>query len=766
MNAPLPPRRFTPWIRSAAALLLAIAAPVLAGPPASWTSHGIGGGGAMYSPTIDPANPANMALACDMSPQFLSRDAGKTWTTIDFRQLQSGHECAIRFTRDPNICWAIDFSAADGGELARPTRSTDGGKTWHPVAGSAWPSSRAAYVLYADYEHPDRALLSAEYRELWMTLDGGKSFEKKLTGPDKDAGLHLAGVFFDASTIYVGLNDGLYTSTDAGKTFAKADATGLPAGSFISSFAGATANGKTRLYCVTQKSGWAGITGADHGGFTGIYVLDPAQKTWLKKTTGLAPTAAPFFVRMAANDPDTAYVAGGNAYPRTGPCVYKTTDAGATWTDIFQTDHNKNITLGWAGDGSDFGWSFPEYALGFEVSLLDKNHLLLTDLSCAHASDDGGKTWRAVYTTPAKPRPLSAAPKGESYTGNGLEVTSIWQLLWFDPNNLFACATDIKGFRSTDSGKSWSFDYTGHTFNTMYHAVTHPTAKTTYAAASSVHDLYESTYLQDARIDTGKGAVLSTSDSGATWKPVGDLAKPVVWVTLDSRDPNRLYAAVVNSKEGGIYATADASKGPQAKWSRLPAPPRTAGHPYNILSLKDGALVCTYAGRRVGNGFTASSGVFLSADGGQTWEDRSDPRMKFWTKDLVLDPADKTESTWYAGVFFAWGQAGQTGKSGLYRTTDRGKTWTLLADSTTATNGVLNVESCAFDPQHPGQFYFTTEYDGLFYCPNVRAEKPAFTQVPSYAFKHPLRVQFNPYHPGEIWVTSFGNGISVGETLP
>ena len=198
----------------------------------------------------------------------------------------------------------------------------------------------------------------------------------------------------------------------------------------------------------------------------------------------------------------------------------------------------------------------------------------------------------------------------------------------------------------------------------------------------------------------------------------------------------------------------------------MPAPPRTEGHPYNIHVLSDGAIVCTLSGRRVGNNFTPSAGVFLSTDGGQTWEDRSDARMRFWTKDLVLDPADKTESTWYVGVFFAWGQAGREGKSGLYRTTDRGKTWTLLADSSLAPSGVLNVESCGFDPAHKGEFYFTTEYDGLFYSADIRAAKPAFKQVESYGFKHPLRVQFDPYHESELWVTSFGNGIRVGHTSP
>jgi hypothetical protein len=267
--------------------------------------------------------------------------------------------------------------------------------------------------------------------------------------------------------------------------------------------------------------------------------------------------------------------------------------------------------------------------------------------------------------------------------------------------------------------------------------------------------MYMSYRLADAALDVGTGSLMQSTDKGATWSRVHAFGHPAVSLALDPRDPGVMYVAVENSKEGGVFRTSNLSSGTSATWTRLGAPPRTEGHPYVLNVLRDGTLAVVYSGRRSPAGaFTDSSGVFVSADQGATWEDRSAPEMHYWTKDLVVDPGDPTESTWYVGVFKPFGGGIPQIQPGLFRTTDRGAHWTHPFAG-------HNVESCRIDPRDPQHMLVTTESDGLYTTTNLRNLAPQFVEDTDYPFRHPMRVFFNPKDGAEAWATSFGNGLRV-----
>ena len=330
--------------------------------------------------------------------------------------------------------------------------------------------------------------------------------------------------------------------------------------------------------------------------------------------------------------------------------------------------------------------------------------------------------------------------------------------------NMFACFSDIRGIRSINAGNSWSFNYTGHTANSMYRIAKHPTNGTLYAGTSNIHDMYQSTRITDALLDAtdANGKIIYSTNNGATWQNLKVFNHPVFWMTLDPNNANRAYASVIHynggAGVGGIYMTNDLQNLATSSWTLLSNPPRTEKHPASIVVLNDGKMVCTYSARRTTN-FTASSGVFIYDPVLNSWTDVSHTGMYYWTKDIVIDPNDPTQNTWYVSVFSGWGGAAN-GLGGLYKTTNRGTSWVKLTNAST----IDRVTSCTFNPNNINQIFMTTETNGLWVSGNINAATPTFSIVQSYPFQQPERVFFNPFNSNEMWVTSFGNGMKMGTT--
>lgn len=728
---------------------------VAVGQPESFVSRGPGGGGALFSPSFNPTNANELYLACDMSELFHSTDLGATWSIPDFRLLQSQKMAMVQYCSG-GVMYAVDGSTTFGTDHMRPTKSTDNGVTWKPVLNDATADN--AYTIWADPNNSQHVMMS-DYNTMYWSPNGAQSFVPVYHTNNNNAGLAVGGAFFDGNNIFFGTNEGVLVSADGGNTFDTVTMSGIPKTEFIVSFAGAKTGSATRFFCVTLSQVYAGITGADKDAYKAVYRCDWPTKTWTRVTNGIDASALPFFVSMPSGDINTVYLAGGST--GAAPTVFKSVDGGANWSAVFKTANNQNIFTGWSGQGGDRQWSYGEYALGFQCAPGDASKLVMTDLGFAHISTDGGTTWHAAYIPATDLNPKNAlTPTRRSYHSVGLENTTNWNIVWFDKDNMFGCYSDIQGTRSTDGGTTWGFNYTGHTDNTMYFAmkVTDPSSSSgykIYGATSSVHDMYQSTTIADNRIDGGKGKVLFSSDNGATWQLEHDFAHPVVWLSASPTDPHTIYASVANSSSGGIYVTHNADQGSNSAWSKLANPPRTEGHPFNIRVLRTGDLLASFSARRTSN-FTASSGVFLSTDGGSTWQDRSDNAMKYWTMDVVVDPYDATEKTWYAGVYSGWGGSANN-LGGLYRTTDAGVTWKLM-------KSMQGVTSITFSPNNADVMFVTSEVDGLWYCGNRHDLGYNLAQVSSYPFRQPMRVFYNPYDSTEIWVSSFGNGMRVGRT--
>jgi hypothetical protein len=635
--------------------------------PVSWKSVGAGGGGAFFAPAFSPFNHNILTLACDMTGLYRTTNLGASWGMYPFNHIEVGRNASkVGYTSDPNVQYILDATF----DSQRPMVSTNGGGTWAPLAVD--PSGGDAWYLKADPTTTNRLFVS-DYANLFFSKDGGHTWLTVATD-NSGSGIVLGDARFDGTRIIVGTSLGVYASTNGGASFVKDSRAGIPATEQIVNFAIAKAGSVTRMYAVTFGAGqvYGGIQGDDCFSFRNVYSLDyETGTTWAKRMTGIPASAHFFFVRTAGNDIQTVYLAGGD--DSSAPCVYKSTNGGLTWVNVLKTANNQNILTGWQGDGGDRQWSYDQLCFGFDVCPGDSLRAAFTGFGFCHLTTNGGGVWHQAYVSAATQNAANTlTPKGKTYQGIGLENTSCWTLCWSDANHVWAGFSDIYGIRSTDGGSTWSFNYKGDSYNSGYQIVKAANG-TLYMAVSNIHDMYESTHLIDSRIDSGSGGILRSTDAGATWTPV-HLGKVAVGVATDPNNANRLYASFANSQTGGIYVTNNLSQGAASIWTKLASPPRTQGHALSIVVLKDGTLVCSFSGRRTTN-FTDSSGVFVSTNGGTSWIDRSAPGMHYWTKDVVIDPTDASQNTWYAGVYSGWGGLAND-LGGLYKTKNRGLSWT------------------------------------------------------------------------------------------
>jgi photosystem II stability/assembly factor-like uncharacterized protein len=743
-------------------LLLSLIISTTSAQPSLFTPKGIGGGGAMFFPKINPANDNEFYVSCDMSELFHSTDFGKSYAQVHFSRLQVFNTSTYEFTKNSNIAYCNFNDGNDG----YPVKTTDGGNIWKPLSAYSVANYGNVYRMVANYNNSDQLIIGT-YGAILFSNDGGTSFKVVKQAANNGAGLILGGVFWDGSNIYIGTNDGLIRSTDSGATFTVQNTSGIPSGQVIWNFAGAKNGTTTRFACITSNTSdtYNLVYPWEYYNFAkGVYTMDDDNGTWVSRSTGLNfANDFVMYVGMAENDVNTIYL-GGHDNALSGPLVYKSANAGKNWAKVFNTTNNSNIVTGWEGAGGDKAWSWSETCFGVSVAPNNSKKVLFGTFGHVEATADGGASWTQAYVNSADQHPASApTPTKQSYTSIGLENTTCWQVQWIDATKMMACFSDIGAIKSVDGGNKWSFNYSGFSVNSLYRLVKTSNGNL-YGACSNIHDMYQSTRLADKELDVadGNGKIVFSTDNGVNWTTLHSFGHPVFWLANDPNNAERMYASVIHfggtqgSQLGGIYATNNLSAGAASSWTKLSNPPRTEGHPACIQVLNDGKMVCTFSGRRTASGFTASSGVFLYDPATSSWTDLSHAGMKYWTNDISIDPTDATQNTWYVCVFSGWGGA-PNGLGGLYKTIDRGKDWTKLTGSQ-----FDRVSSITFNPLVTNQAFLTTETQGLWMSSNMNATTPTWTLVDSYPFRQPQRVFFNPYNQKEMWVTSFGNGMKVG----
>ena len=212
---------------------------------------------------------------------------------------------------------------------------------------------------------------------LYGSVTAGAEWSQLFATPNKTEGLFVAGVHWPSgSEAIIGTNQGVLvvTQTNSAMATRKLDTTAIPREEAIFSFAGATsAAGETTLYALTANRSlptfpqWQW----DEEGFNHPLALYRYRRTgsvtgWLRcdddqpcnQLAGAGGSYGLTQVAMASNDPDVVYLAGKNLGHGL-PMVLRSTNGGE-FVSVLNTTHNKNIAVGWQGDGAAmiFNWGY------------------------------------------------------------------------------------------------------------------------------------------------------------------------------------------------------------------------------------------------------------------------------------------------------------------------------------------------------------------------------------------------------------------------
>ncbi|HEX4566251.1 MAG TPA: hypothetical protein VH138_06440 [Vicinamibacterales bacterium] len=338
-----------------------------------------------------------------------------------------------------------------------------------------------------------------------------------------------------------------------------------------------------RIASVTGAIGQPGVYyfGTPLGG---IWKTTSAGVTWLPIADQLTNIDSIGAVQVAPSDPNIIYAGSGDPIAGgDGDGMYKSTDAGKTWTHVGleQTTRISKMVI----DPKD-----PNVVVVGAVG--DAKH----PAGGVYRTTDGGHSWGKVLPAPQgaagfrdleyafdMPNVILAATMGAGGRGFAGAVGDVPE------------ATPAKVFKSTDEGKTWN------------EITTLPHYPGRISVAIAMHTNGQRIYVVGNAIESGSG-VFRSDDQGATWKHVGNGDSRIangqgayssgVWV--DSQNPDVLYVVSIpvwKSTDGGNTFTS--FKG---------AP---GGEDYHVM------WIDPTNGQRMMIG--ADQGATVTLDGGKTW---------------------------------------------------------------------------------------------------------------------------------------------------
>lgn len=728
-----------------------------------WIPIGLSGGGSLFTPAISPADPRQIMMNCDMSAAYLSADGGRNWRMLHHTQLRGNTFCRPAFhPKDPNTIFAAS------GWPGQLKVTHDKGVSWTPIGNL--PDGLKGEIAI-DPTIPN-LMLAGVQDAVWRSTNGGRAWIRTV-GPSGPA----IGFHFDQTspaerrTCFAATAQGIWRSDDGGTTWTE-KSSGFPWRG-LRSFSGAsnTRDGRCMLYAVIPGKN---IDGQYAGGL--LRSRDRGEHWESAMGTGLnkdleahdqwAMGNIAEYHKVLAADPKPLTVYALNANTGVKPphyaTVFRSDDGGQSWRPTFNPDarfQKTNVELDWRTAGA--GQFYQESPFGAAICPSDPDRLVFCGSMGCFITENGGLSWFPGHTRAADVPSRPKAPR--FWECNGLVVTTTWHYYVdpFEANRHYIAYTDIGFARSLDAGITWTWwDKQGWSpwRNTCYELAFDPAIKgRIWGAFSNTHDIPNENIISGRHKADAPGGVCLSTDFGATWKAssAGLPLAPTTSVVLDPRSPigaRTLYAGVFDK---GVFKSVDdgrtwtpASKGLGAEANRRVC---------RLILHADGTLFALVTAKRAGRQYLPDGvGLYRSTDGAAHWEWVNASSPLLWPKDFAVGLQD-SRTLYLAAADTGHGNT----EGGLYKTTDGGKTWSLILRKGSQHFGAY------IPPRHPNWVYATlcegADDAALWLSKDQGATWMPFNALP---FSNIQRVEFDPSNESIINVTTFGGSIWRGPSEP
>jgi photosystem II stability/assembly factor-like uncharacterized protein len=378
----------------------------------------------------------------------------------------------------------------------------------------------------------------------------------------------------------------------------------------------------------------------------GVWKTENSGRTWYAISDEGIPIGSIGAIAVAPSNPDIVYVGTGEPDIRSqhsyGDGMYKSTDAGKTWTHI--------------------GLEATEHIGRIAIDPADPNRVYVAALGHAYnanpergvfRSTDGGATWKKVLFHQKMPNDVGAIEIAIDPTNPRVLYASLWATRR-PPWSVYA-PTNLPGgglYKSTDGGDTWqqltgglpTDDFVGK----IGMAIAPSNPNRVWAVVDDTHGAVaplRNSGGGSASATTPPGGIYLSDDAGAAWKKVNSEGR--LWgrgwyfgeMAVDPKNPDRAY--VMNT---ATYMTTDAGK----SWVPVKGAPGGDDYHQAWINPKDGNRIV----------ISSDQGTVVSVDGAKSWSTwynqptaeiyhlAADNRFPYWLYGAQQDSGGVGVSTW------------------------------------------------------------------------------------------------------------------------